>query len=226
MKIKFPVLIVNFKTYETATGSNAVKLARIIEHVAKKTGINIMISVQAADIYRVSRTVKIPVLAQHIDPVDYGKNTGSILAEDIKENGGTGTILNHAEKRINIHDLKLSIQRAKSVGLLTVVCASDEKMAGSIAMFNPDIISIEPPELIGTGRAVSELKPDVITNTIRAVHKLKKIPVLCGAGIRTPYDIKKAMELGTKGILISSGVTLSKNPEKYLLNLVKGFGQK
>ncbi|MFH1317000.1 MAG: triose-phosphate isomerase, partial [Candidatus Woesearchaeota archaeon] len=83
MKLKTPVIIINFKTYKSATGKNALNLAKICEKVAKKNKANIAVAVQDADIYRVSSNVKIPVLAQHIDDINFGSHTGATLAEDV-----------------------------------------------------------------------------------------------------------------------------------------------
>jgi triosephosphate isomerase len=48
-----------------------------------------------------------------------------------------------------------------------------------------------------------------------------KLPVLCGAGISTGEDVKKALELGTKGVLLASGVVKAKDPYKVLLDMAK-----
>ena len=40
MGLKTPLIIVNFKTYKSATGKNAEQLAKICEKVAKQTKIN------------------------------------------------------------------------------------------------------------------------------------------------------------------------------------------
>ena len=37
-----PILIINFKTYEKATGNNALKLAKICDKVSKQTKIKII----------------------------------------------------------------------------------------------------------------------------------------------------------------------------------------
>ena len=42
-------------------------------------------------------------------------------------------------------------------------------------------------------------------------------------GARTKEDVKKAYQLGAKGILVASGVTLAKNQKKELQELVQGF---
>ena len=49
-----PLIIINFKTYPSATGERAVELADICARVAAETGIEIAVALQAADIFRVS----------------------------------------------------------------------------------------------------------------------------------------------------------------------------
>ena len=221
MQILTPFVLVNFKTYDEASGFNAEKLAKICAEVAKKNKIEIAVAVQAADIYRVSQNAKVKVFAQHIDPVSGGKFTGHIFPKNIKENGAVGTILNHSERMLDMKTLEKSINAAKDYGLIVVACASTPEIAGRASSFNPDFIAIEPPELIGGDISVSTAKPEIITSTIKKVKN--NIPVLCGAGIKTRDDVKKAYQLGAKGILVASGVTLSKTPKKELQNLIDGF---
>ena len=221
MSSSFPVLIVNFKTYHAGSGRKSIELAECVERVAQETGFACMVAVQPADIFRISHKVSIPVLSQHIDPVGFGPFTGSILAENVKENGAVGTILNHCEKRIDMKTLENSIERAREAGLLSVVCTEDDVQAQKVSAFGPDIISVEPPDLISTGVAVSQARPELISRTTNAV---RNIPVLCGAGIRSAEDVRKALALGAKGILISSGVTLANDPKNYLEQLLTGFG--
>ena len=50
--------------------------------------------------------------------------------------------------------------------------------------FNPDFIAIEPPELIGSGKAISTEKPELIAKAAIIVNNSKnKTKLLCGAGI-------------------------------------------
>jgi len=44
--------------------------------------------------------------------------------------------------------------------------------------------------------------------------------VLCGAGVKTGKDVKRALELGAVGVLLASGVVKSKDPKKALQDLV------
>jgi triosephosphate isomerase len=79
----------------------------------------------------------------------------------------------------------------------------------------PDYIAVEPRELIGGKISVSQARPELISDTVKAV----KTKVLCGAGINTRQDVKKALKLGAKGVLVASAVAKSKNPGKVLKEL-------
>jgi triosephosphate isomerase len=77
----------------------------------------------------------------------------------------------------------------------------------------PDITSVEPPELIGTGISVSKAKPEIVTDTVKLVHKVDpKMIILCGAGISTAEDVFIALKLGTRGVLVASGIVKAKDP--------------
>ena len=222
--LKTPIIIVNFKTYKESTGDNAIKLAEICNKIAKETKTSIAIAVQSTDIYKISKIVSIPVLSQHIDAIDFGKNTGFLLPESIKQAGAEATLLNHSEHRLDFDLLKKSIQRAKQAGLKTIVCAKSTEETKNVANLNPDFIAIEPPELIGTKISISEARPEVISNSVKAVKSInKKIKVLCGAGIHNKEDVKKAVELGADGILVAVGVVKARNQESALKDLVNGL---
>jgi triosephosphate isomerase len=215
-----PIIIVNFKTYSTSTGQNALRLAKICEKVSFETGTDIRIAVSALDIYHLSEIVSIPVYAEHVDPFSPGKNTGSILPENIKTVGATGTLLNHSEHRIPFPLLKEGVERSKKIGLCVVVCAENILEAVQIASLRPDFIAIEPPELIGGDISVSNAKPELISESVREVKEKNNIKLLVGAGIKNKTDVIKALELGADGILIASAITLAENPEQALKDLI------
>ena len=90
-------------------------------------------------------------------------------------------------------------------------------MSRKIAEFSPDFLAYEPPELIGTGIPVSKTKPEVVRRTVEIVKRVNpKVKVLCGAGISSGEDVKKALELGTKGVLVASAVVKAKDPKSVL----------
>ncbi|RLE49092.1 MAG: triose-phosphate isomerase [Candidatus Methanomethylicota archaeon] len=220
MKISYPLILVNFKTYAEATGEKAVKLAKTAEGVSNKTGVCIAVAAQPTDIYRVALQCSIPVFAQHIDPQPQGAFTGHVTAEAIKEAGAVGTLLNHSEMRLRVDVIDEAIKRAKSVDLVTCVCANNAEVSKAVAALNPSMVAVEPPELIGTGVSVSTAKPEDVLRTVEAVKAVNPaLPVLCGAGITTGSDVRAALKLGTVGVLVASGVVKAKNPEEALLDL-------
>ncbi len=217
-----PILLINLKTYEEGTAENALRIAKAAERLAND--VEIVLAVQPVDIRTISENVGIPIFSQHVDPIKYGSNTGWILPESVKKAGATGTLLNHSERRIDLEKIKQSIARCKEIGLRTVVCADTPEKAKEVASLKPDYIAIEPPELIGGNISVSKAKPEVVTQSIEKVNSVESIPVLCGAGVKDREDVKKAVELGAKGILVASGVVKSENPEEAISDLLMGFG--
>jgi triosephosphate isomerase len=81
---------------------------------------------------------------------------------------------------------------------------------------------VEPPELIGGDISVTNAKPEVVVEAVRAVHRVDaSIPVLCGAGVKNGQDVKKAIELGAKGVLLASGVVKAKDQRQALRDLIR-----
>lgn len=211
--IHFPILITNFKTYESATGVQALNLAKLHEEVAKEYGVNFAVCPQVVDIWMIASQVNIPVLAHHFDSVAHGQFTGHVIPEALKAAGAAGSLLNHAEKRVPFTQIADSLNRAREVDFFTIVCARDLKEAKEIAALNPDAVAIEPPELIGGDVSVSSASPDVIKNSVSAIPNL---PVIVGAGVKTAEDVRIALRLGAKGVLVASGVTRAQDPRKVL----------
>jgi triosephosphate isomerase len=213
LKLQKPMIIVNFKTYQESTGKNALDIAKKAEKVHEETDVFVGVAPQIADVTTVAQTVKIPVFVQHIDPITPGSFTGHVLAQSVKEAGAVGTLINHSEKQLKLSDIDLIVKLARENDLVSCVCANNPNIGMAVATLEPDIIAIEPPELIGTGIPVSKAKPSVVTDTIRLVRQLNnKVAILCGAGISTGEDVATALKLGTQGVLVASGVVKAKDP--------------
>ncbi|MCK5472115.1 triose-phosphate isomerase [Candidatus Gracilibacteria bacterium] len=214
------MIIVNFKTYESAIGENAVALAKIHEVVAKETGAEIAVAVNALDLEKVATAVKIPVFAQHVDAAGFGSFTGSIPPALVKKMGAAGTLLNHSEKRLD-EKLAECVTAAKAAGLKVVVCAEDDTEAEKIAAeLQPDFVAVEPPELIGGEVSVTNANPEIVENSVK---KVGATPLLVGAGVKNSEDVKIALKLGAKGVLLASGVTKAENPTDVLRDLASGL---
>jgi triosephosphate isomerase len=219
MILRLPIIIVNYKTYAEATGKKAQKLSKIAEKVSVETGVNIGVAPQFTDIAPIANTVSIPVFAQHIDPITPGSHTGHILLESVKEAGAVGTLINHSERRLKLFEIEAIVTRTRGSGLISVVCTNNQGVSAATAALKPDMIAVEPPELIGTGVPVSKAKPEVVSGTVEVVKQVNPdVVVLCGAGITNGGDVAAALNLGTKGVLVASGIVKAKDPRKVLMD--------
>ncbi|UZE91863.1 MAG: triose-phosphate isomerase [Methanosarcinales archaeon] len=220
--MRVPLIIVNFKAYSEGTGENALQIAKVVKEVRSETGKEIIVAPQFLDIHSIAK-VGVPVFAQHVDGITPGSHTGHVLAEAVKEAGAIGTLINHSERQLELAEIEAAIGAARRVGLITVVCANDIVKASAVAAFKPDFVAVEPPELIGSGIPVSKANPEVVSGTVRAVQSIAPdVGVLCGAGISKGEDLVAALDLGTKGVLLASGVVKAQDPKKALTQLVKG----
>lgn len=216
-----PMVILNFKTYLESTGKNALKLAKASQDVAKDTGVNIAVAVQHADLLRVSGEVEIPVLAQHVDAVDAGGHTGSVLLESVKEAGAVGTLINHSEMRMKLADIQNVVAKTNENEMISVLCTNNIETSAAAATMKPTFVAIEPPELIGSGIPVSQAEPEVVEGTVEVIHQIDpEVKVLCGAGISTGDDMRAALKLGSEGVLLASGIILARDAKAALMDLV------
>jgi len=226
LKVATPVIVVNFKTYPEASGVKAVELAEACSRVATETGASIVIAPPMMDLAFVARSVDIPVFAQHLDSVASGSTTGHMTVENAKASGAKGTLVNHSERRLKMAEIHEVIDRCRMAGLATIVCTNNAAVSKAAAAMEPDFVAIEPPELIGGDVSVTTANPKIVSDTVSAIRKIgNDVRVLCGAGVKTGADVSKAIELGTDGVLLASGVVKSKDPRTTLMGLARGLKQ-
>ena len=213
-----PLILVNLKTYIEGTGKKALELAEKAEKASHETDVCVGIAPQYVDIAKLAKAVSLPIFAQHVDPINPSSFTGHVLPEAVKEAGAVGTLINHSERRLKLAEIDAVIKRAKELNLVSVVCTNNASVSVSAATLKPNFIAIEPPELIGTGIPVSKAQPEIVTETMELVRKVNsEVSVLCGAGITKGDDVAAALKLGTKGVLVASGIVKAKDPYKMLL---------
>jgi triosephosphate isomerase len=226
IKVQTPTIIVNLKTYTEGTGKKALEIAKTAEKVSLETGIYIGLAPQFVDISPISYAVSIPVFAQHVDYISPGAFTGSVLPESIKEAGAVGTLINHSEKQLALAEVDKIINRTRELDLASVVCCNNPKVCAAAGYLNPNVIAIEPPELIGTQIASSKAKPEVLLETVKLLRQTNpNVVILCGAGITTGEDVASALELGTDGVLVASGVVKAKSPYKVLKEFTEAMNK-
>ena len=225
-KIRAPYFEIGPKCF--MWGERMLKLAKAVDKIADKYDLDVIITPQYADIRLLAQnTERIHVYAQHMDSLYPGRGLGSVLPESIKEAGAVGVMLNHAEKKLTLEEVKLAIARADEVGLATIVCADTVEEIRQIALLGPNLIVAEPTDLIGTGVA-SDM--GYVRDTIEAVRKINPdIMVLQGAGISNGQDVYNTIKLGAQATGSTSGILKAADPyamvEEMLYNLRKAWDE-
>ncbi|MCK4589426.1 MAG: triose-phosphate isomerase [Nanoarchaeota archaeon] len=213
-----PLVIVNFKTYKQSIGSQGLKLAKICEQVAKKFGARVVICPQTADLALFAKKVRIPVYAQHSDAIEPGRNTGFLSPAEAKAERVKGTLINHSEHPLSLREIKKLLKLCRKYKLISIVCVPNLGVLKKVRDLRPNYIAYEPPALIGGKISVSEAKPDVIKKAV----EMTKVNILVGAGVNSHKDLKTAVRLGAKGVLVASGIVKARNPKKELIELISG----
>ena len=213
------MIFLSLKTYKESTGSAAIKLLSCVKKVNKETGVEIIPAVQPTDIYRVKKELGIEVWAQHMDPIEPGKNMGWLSPYALKEAGASGLVINHSEHKMDDSHVKKILDKAKEYGLKNVICGFNMGMVMKFDSWNPDYVSYEREDMIGTG--VSMITKEA--ENIKKLVSILKRPLVIGAGISTEEDIRQAVKLGVVGAILASGFVLAKDPEAKLRELAKGF---
>ncbi len=202
-----PLIVVNFKTYETASGDSAESLASAMDSFTDRN-FRLVAVVSAFDLSTISQlTNGIEVWSQHLDPVGKGSHTGWLEPDLAIHRGAVGTIINHAEHKVSIE----SVTKLMSIlpnNFPICACAADVEEAIQLAKLGPTFIAVEPPELIGGDISVTTADPSIVSDTVAAVKSTNpNVRVLCGAGVKNGADVKMAIKLGAEGVLLASGVT-------------------
>jgi len=221
-KLSTPAIIVNFKAYREVEGSRTREIARICDDISSESGVSIAICPPMAHLADVVSLVNVPVLSQHVDPQTPGSHTGWVTPSMVKAAGARGTLINHSEHQISNEDISRCVGLCKESGLTTIVCADTAETARRLASILPDFIAVEPPELIGGDVSVTTAKPEVVSDAVEAVCSVDAgIDVLCGAGVKNGKDVRKAIQLGARGVLLASGVVKASSVEEALRDLIQ-----
>ncbi len=193
-------------------GEELLKLMKQIDVFAQKYDMDVIADVQTTDLRLIAENTsnRIHVYAQHMDSIPVGRGMGTILPEAVKATGAVGVMLNHAECKLTLDELRRAIQRADEVGLATIVCADTEEEIRAVAEMNPNIVVAEPSELIGTGIAVGRDYVDACIDLVKSVNPA--IMVLPSAGISCGRDCYNIIMAGADGSGSSSGICKAPDP--------------
>lgn len=195
------MIIINFKNYKRGK-----ELEKTIKSLIKTQAILALPSIY------LKTYVQKNVIAQSIDNTKERKSTGKTGIKELKTIRITGALLNHSENKKSFNEIKEIVKEAH--GFKIILCASTIKEVKKFKKLKPYAIAFEDPKLIATKKSITR-SPERIKDFVKLLKETKIIP-LCGAGVTSNADYKKAQELGCKGVLMSSAILKAKNPKKAL----------
>ena len=218
-----PMIVVNFKTYASASGEAAASLLEAMQAHANGPA-TMVATVSAFDLGALgSNNGDVHVWAQHLDPVGLGGYTGWLEPQTAIARGASGTLINHAEHKVDLGHVERLLAMLPDE-FPVCACAADVDEAKALAALNPTFIAVEPPELIGGDISVTTADPSIVSETVAAVKAVNpNVRVLCGAGVKNGQDVAKALELGAEGVLLASGVTKASDVHAVLADLVSSL---
>lgn len=197
------MIVVNFKRY--VTEEQAISLAQICKRVNDELGVRIVICPQLVDLQSCIET-GIDCWTQKYEPTAVGHQ---------------GTLLNHSDYKLDYETIEQTFIEIESGEIC--ICCNSVKEGVHVADLRPNFIAYEPEELIGsTEKSVSSIHSEDIGELIRNVD----VPVLIGAGIHSPADIRSGLKMGAKGVLLATSVVKATDPEAELRKLVGAFKMK
>lgn len=220
------MFIINCKNYEEISGNKIKKLVNVAEKISKKYhGVEIVLVPPQHLVGMVAdMNSSIRILAQHVDDKTSGSTTGFVVPEMLKRSKVDGSIINHSEHRISKDMIPKLVAKLRELKMISVLCVKNVAEVKKYAKLNADYIAIEPPELIGSGRAISKERPEMIVKAVSVLKDTKsKSKLLCGAGIISGADVAKAIELGSTGILVASGVIKADRWSKIISEFAKAM---
>lgn len=213
------MIFLALKTYKQSTGDNVIKLLSSVKKVSMETGVPIISVAQPTDIFRIKKELNIEVWAQHVDPIDPGKNTGWISPYSVKEAGATGVLINHSEHKVKEEVIIETIKKARQYNLKIVLIGQTVEMVKKFNSFDIDFLSFEKEDLIASPISMIDQQEETIKNLVRIV----KHPLIIGAGINDGEDTRKSKAAGAAGVLMATYFVTAPDPEAKLRELAEGF---
>jgi triosephosphate isomerase len=213
-------LILNLKNYPEVLGDGALRIAGAAARAASQTGAEIIVAPPGPMLALVAAKGRVPVFSQTVGSEAGDRTTGAFIAEAVRAAGAKGAILNHSESPRRLGELRKLVPRMKRLSLQACLCAGTAAQAVRVARLAPEYVAVEPPELIGSGVSVSKARPELVRRTVARVKDSGfRGRVLCGAGIVTGEDVRRAVELGAEGVLVSSSVVKARDWESKMTEL-------
>ena len=209
LKLEPPFFEIGPKNY--MFGDQILDLARIADEAAAKYDVRVIFTTPYANIERVASSVKnLYVFAPHMDDIPVGRGLACVLPESIKAAGAVGVMLNHCERPLPASTLVRTLNRARELDLMTIVCADSMDETRAVAQMHPDLMITEPTELIGTGQAADL---SYVATSVEAIREIdSNIGILVGGGISSGTDVYNTIMAGADATGSSSGIVKAADP--------------
>ncbi|MCL2841136.1 MAG: triose-phosphate isomerase [Defluviitaleaceae bacterium] len=210
-KLRTPFFEIGAKNF--MYGNKLLEVAKAADACAIDNNIDVIFIAPYTDIRMIARSTKrLLVFAPYMDTLRPGRGLADVLPEAIKDAGASGVMLNHSERQISLPVLQQTIERAKELDLITLVCAGSIAEARAVACLSPDIINPEETNLIGSG-IVSD--SDFVSKSTKAIKEINSnILVEHAAGITKSSQVRKLILAGADGVGSASGIFLADDPIK------------
>jgi triosephosphate isomerase (TIM) len=144
------------------------------------------------------------IFAQHMDVDRPGPSVGRVTAEALVDADADGVMLNHSQRPLLWPDLITVIDRAKEVGLVTLVCARDRAEVLAVAELQPDIVLCEPPALIGHAGGAD--RPSIADINERVARFAPSVQMMHAGGIGTAAEAREVIRSGAAGTGVTTAV--------------------
>ena len=213
------MIFLALKTYKETTSNEGIKKLSSVKKVSEEFNVPIIAVAQATEIYRIKKELDIEVWAQHIDPIDPGRNTGWISPFSVKEAGATGVLINHSEHKLKEEVILETIKKARQYNLKTLLIGQTVEMVKRFDSYDIDYLSFEKEDLIASTISMIDQQEE----TIKSLVKTIKHPLIIGAGINDGEDARKSKAAGAAGILMATYFIQASDPEQKLKELAEGF---
>lgn len=221
-RLNSPFFEIGPKNY--LVGDAVIDLARIADEASVKYGINVIFTTPYADIRAVAEATKnLYVFAPHMDCAPIGRGLANVLPESIKAAGAVGAMLNHSERPLEVSELCKTVARARELDLMTIVCADTIAEAKAVASTGPDMMVVEPVDLIGTGQACDLTYVKASIDAVRSVDP--EIGVLVGGGVAGGKDVYDIIMAGADATGSSSGIAKAKDPGAMVQEMLEAARQ-
>lgn len=213
------MIFLALKTYKETTSDEGIKRLSPVKKVSEEFNVPIIAVAQATEIYRIKKELYIEVWAQHIDPIDPGRNTGWISPFSVKEAGATGVLINHSEHKLKEEVILETIKKARQYDLKTLLIGQTAEMVKRFDSYDIDYLSFEKEDLIASTVSMIDQQEE----TIKSLVKTIKHPLIIGAGINDGEDARKSKVAGAAGILMATYFVTASDSEQKLKELAEGF---